>query len=61
MLCFEFADGSGGTDWPVDAAWRPPGALNGPTTAAVSTNTLVLFALLAALLTVGVFLAFRRR
>ena len=24
MLCFEFADGSGGSGWPVDAAWEPP-------------------------------------
>ena len=24
MLCFEFADGSGGSGWPVDEAWRPP-------------------------------------
>jgi hypothetical protein len=26
MLCFEFADGSGGSGWPVDPAWRAPGA-----------------------------------
>jgi hypothetical protein len=25
MLCFEFADGTGGSGWPVDEAWRPPG------------------------------------
>ena len=25
MMCYEFSDGSGGTDWPVDAAWQPPG------------------------------------
>ena len=24
MLCFEFADGSGGSGWPVDDTWRPP-------------------------------------
>jgi hypothetical protein len=24
MLCFEFPDGSGGSGWPVDLAWRPP-------------------------------------
>ena len=24
MLCFEFADGSGGSGWPVDSTWRPP-------------------------------------
>ena len=25
MMCFEFADGSGGSEWPVDAAWQLPG------------------------------------
>ena len=25
MLCFEFADGSGGSAWPVDETWQPPG------------------------------------
>ncbi len=25
MLCFEFADGTGGSGWPVDPSWRPPG------------------------------------
>ena len=24
MLCFEFADGSGGSGWRVDPTWRPP-------------------------------------
>lgn len=24
MLCFQFADGSGGTDWPINPAWQPP-------------------------------------
>lgn len=24
MLCFEFPDGSGGSEWPVDPDWRPP-------------------------------------
>ena len=24
MLCFEFADGTGGSGWPVDDAWQPP-------------------------------------
>lgn len=24
MLCFEFADGSGGSEWPVDSDWQPP-------------------------------------
>ena len=26
MLCFEFPDGSGGSEWPVDPDWRPPTA-----------------------------------
>ena len=26
MLCFEFDDGTGGSEWPVNAAWQPPGA-----------------------------------
>lgn len=26
MLCFEFPDGSGGSEWPVDHDWRPPSA-----------------------------------
>jgi hypothetical protein len=29
MLCFEFEDGSGGSEWPVDEAWQPPGAASG--------------------------------
>ena len=24
MLCFEFADGTGGSGWPVDPEWRAP-------------------------------------
>jgi len=24
MLCFEFPDGSGGSEWPVHPDWRPP-------------------------------------
>ena len=27
MMCFEFPDGSGGSEWPVDAAWQPPGSV----------------------------------
>jgi hypothetical protein len=30
MLCFEFEDGSGGSEWPVSAAWRPPGGAPAP-------------------------------
>jgi hypothetical protein len=24
MMCFEFDDGTGGSEWPVDASWQPP-------------------------------------
>jgi hypothetical protein len=24
MLCFGFADGSGGSAWPIDPTWKPP-------------------------------------
>jgi hypothetical protein len=24
MMCFEFDDGTGGSEWPVDADWQPP-------------------------------------
>jgi hypothetical protein len=36
MLCFEFPDGSGGSGWPVDAAWRPP---NDPAAPAADPET----------------------
>lgn len=26
MMCFQFANGSGGSEWPVDAARQPPGS-----------------------------------
>ena len=26
MMCYEFPDGSGGSEWPVNAAWQPPGS-----------------------------------
>lgn len=63
MLCFEFADGSGGSGWPVDAAWRPPAI--GPAPAAdadtASPPPLLLVALLALLLVTGSVFAFRTR
>jgi hypothetical protein len=57
MLCFEFDDGSGGTEWPVNAAWQPPGAR-----ASAEVNLAVPLILVAVmtLLTAGAF-AFRRR
>ena len=62
MLCFEFGDGSGGSGWPVDPAWRPPGDGAGATTDGSTTGPP--FAVLAAALVAGVlvvvsFLAFR--
>lgn len=59
MLCFEFDDGSGGSHWPVDATWQPPGAAADPP---ASTNYAIA-ALLAAVLMLLVVggLAFRRR
>lgn len=63
MLCFEFGDGSGGSGWPVDAAWQPPGepatALSTPDPTGPSPTLLAVavVALLAVLVSV---LAFRR-
>jgi len=64
MLCFEFADGSGGSGWPVDPTWRPPAA--GPAArenaSAVSPSPAILLVTLVALLAAVVsILAFRRR
>ena len=57
MLCFEFDDGSGGSEWPVNAAWHPPG----PDAAAETTTGLpVLLAAVLTMLIVGAF-AFRKR
>lgn len=64
-LCFEFDDGSGGSDWPVNADWRPPGAL--PAAGSTSADdpsplgALALVTTLAAAVVVGSLLAFRRR
>jgi len=63
MLCFEFPDGSGGSGWPVDPAWQPPGAPaigSGATDTGRPSPTLLAMALIALLaLLVSVF-AFRR-
>ena len=33
MMCFQYDDGSGGTDWPIDETWMPPARnLNGEAT-----------------------------
>ncbi|MEP7082284.1 MAG: hypothetical protein ABI841_04825 [Chloroflexota bacterium] len=63
MLCFEFADGSGGTEWPVDDAWQPPARLAPPGNAAgVSVPPALLVLAAVALLAIGVSVfAFRKR
>ncbi len=63
MLCFEFGDGSGGSEWPVNAAWQPPGAAAAGDGAADSSGTdwaipALLVAVVALLVAGG--LAFRR-
>ena len=47
MLCFEFADGSGGSEWPVDADWQPP-ALASTSASGDSPGTFVPVAIAAA-------------
>ena len=62
MLCFEFADGSGGSEWPVDAAWQAPGAAAAAPAEGVSVPPTLLLVGLALLLAIGVSaVAFRRR
>ncbi|HSK93363.1 MAG TPA: hypothetical protein VLA76_04820 [Candidatus Angelobacter sp.] len=58
MLCFEFEDGSGGSEWPIDAEWSPPGSPGGPAEVGLAIP-LMLIGLLAVVV-VGT-LAFRRR
>lgn len=57
MLCFEFDDGSGGSEWPVNAAWQPPGA---DASAETPMGLLVLLLAVLIILVAGA-LAFRRR
>jgi hypothetical protein len=62
MLCFEFADGGGGSEWPVDDAWRPPGQAAPIAAEGVSVPPTLLLVALAVLLAIGVSaFAFRRR
>jgi hypothetical protein len=58
MLCFEFDDGSGGSEWPVNAAWQPPGRLADAPAEANWAIPLLLFAVVTLLVVGG--LAFRR-
>lgn len=55
MLCFEFEDGSGGSEWPIGAAWQPPGR------AAPAEVDVVLPLLLLGLVIISAAFAFRRR
>jgi len=63
ILCFEFEDGSGGSDWPIDEAWRPPVPLAPAENATGTFNAvpIVLVGVVTAVLVVGSLLAFRRR
>jgi hypothetical protein len=63
MLCFEFADGSGGSEWPVDATWQPPGLASSdvPSASPGTFGPLAIAAALAVLLVAGAsFVAFRK-
>jgi hypothetical protein len=59
MLCFQFDDGSGGSEWPVNAAWQPPGGATDPASAVNLAVPMVLA--VTGVLIVGTVLAFRRR
>jgi hypothetical protein len=59
MLCFEFDDGSGGSEWPVNAGWQPPSTFADPSVGANWAIPLMLFAAVTLLVVGG--LAFRRR
>ena len=61
MLCFEFDDGSGGSEWPVNAAWQPPGAAADDAVPVTSAIPLLLVAVVTVLAVGGTLLAFRRR
>ena len=62
MLCFEFVDGSGGSGWPVDPAWQPPGRNAGETGNASRSALPIAVAVLAIAALIGVsVVAFRRR
>ena len=60
MLCFDFDDGSGGAEWPVDAAWQAPGSA-GTSGGDVPTLSIVLVAAVALVVLVASAVAFRRR
>lgn len=58
MLCFEFDDGSGGSEWPVSAAWQPP-AVSADASGEPTMGLPLLLVAVLAMLVVGAF-AFRR-
>lgn len=61
MMCFEFPDGTGGSQWPVDPSWRLP-ALAGVAPEGVSLSPGLVLVALAVLLAIAVSaLAFRSR
>lgn len=60
MLCFEFADGSGGSEWPVDDSWRPPGLAAAETEPASPPTGVVVAGIAIAILAAVSVLAFRR-
>jgi hypothetical protein len=63
ILCFEFDDGSGGSDWPIDQAWLPPPAIHVgevATTTGLTTQVLALVAVAVGLIIPSI-LAFRMR
>ncbi len=60
MLCFEFDDGSGGSEWPVNAGWQPPGVAADVPSAANPAIPLLLVAVVVVLAVGGTLLAFRR-
>jgi hypothetical protein len=65
MMCFEFLDGGGGSEWPVDAAWQPPGSdagLGDDGGSAVSLPVSMLAAVaVGAVLTAASLAAFRKK
>ena len=61
MLCFEFDDGSGGSEWPVADTWLAPGALNASAEGVWPTAVSVGVLLAVGALVIGVsFVALRR-
>jgi hypothetical protein len=60
MLCFEFPDGSGGSGWPVDSSWQPPGSATGVARGDLGALALGALALGALVLIGASVMAFRR-